>query len=314
VADQLQDGYTAAVEKLNIRKVLMIVAAIITAILLVIFFGLFTRNDRSLLFQSAKTIDHNGIQRKYRLVLPVGYSTDKSYPVIFALHGFRDTGSQFGLYSGLSNLASEKDVVVVYPEGLEKSWNGQVCCGYSFMNGVDDVGFIKELITEVESQYSIDSKKRYVIGYSNGGLLTQRLIQEIPQTFKAAAVVMSGAGTDEQLLDNSKANTPLLIINGENDSYVPLKDGESNGDGFQFASAEKTVNHWKQQYNATDEQRQENEAYVRTDYNTKQAALVHVIYKNTGHTWPQWRATGPLQAIPESTMLVWGFLDTRLSD
>jgi polyhydroxybutyrate depolymerase len=289
----------------------MILAALVLTLFLIIFFGVLSRNDRSLLFQSAKSIEHDGTQRRYRLVLPDKYSPDTSYPLIVALHGFRDSGTQLGLYSGLSNLASEKGVIIVYPEGLEKSWNGQICCGYAYMNNVDDVGYITQLIGELDSQYAVDRNRRYLVGYSNGGLLVQRLIHERPDTFQGAAVVMAGAGDTEQLLDNSSANTPLLILHGENDRYVPVRDGDASGDGFSFASVSATIEHWKNEYKVTDELQEETDAYVRTEYTTQKAALQHIVYKNTGHTWPQWRITQPFQKVPNSTRHIWDFFESN---
>merc|ERR1719461_1153480 len=40
---------------------------------------------------------------------------------------------------------------------------------------VDDVGFIDTLLDELEATYCIDRSRIYVTGYSNGGMMTQRL-------------------------------------------------------------------------------------------------------------------------------------------
>eukprot|EP01084_Bolivina_argentea_P069879 127078_1 len=51
----------------------------------------------------------------------------------------------------------------------------------------DDIGYLRELTTFIESQYCVDKSREYVIGYSNGGMMTQRIACEANDIFAAAA-------------------------------------------------------------------------------------------------------------------------------
>jgi len=66
------------------------------------------------------------ISRKYRLLLPAGYSRDEAAAVIFDFHGYSgDSERQSGAGgSGFRQLAHEKGFVVVWPDGSDDSPSG----------------------------------------------------------------------------------------------------------------------------------------------------------------------------------------------
>ena len=64
--------------------------------------------------------------------------------------------------------AEEHGVIAVYPDAWRQAWavDGSTPADLNF---VDDVVFMRDLIDEVSSNYSIDPKRVYAAGISNGG-------------------------------------------------------------------------------------------------------------------------------------------------
>jgi len=92
----------------------------------------------------SSTISHQGYQREYLVHLPPGYSTSKSYPVVFVLHGGGiGTGPQIQNYTKFDAIADTAGVISIYPTALNTNWaDGRG--NQSDVDGIDDVGFFCE--------------------------------------------------------------------------------------------------------------------------------------------------------------------------
>lgn len=288
--------------------ILLYILAFLAVLTLFVFFVVLTGNDRKILFDKPQTLTHDGIERSYRVRLPKNYDKNQRYPVVFAFHGLGDQGKHLEFYSGLSNLAQEQSFIAIYPEGIKQSWNGGICCDYAEEHNIDDVGFVKSLLASLHEQYSIDDDKIYATGFSNGGVLVARLIQELPDTFAGAAMVMSSFGVEEEILPLSDTNTSLLIINGTKDKYVPPTDN-SPTNSFKFITLEKMNKIVSSKFNcANDPAVTENDKFIHMAYDCDQQRLETYLYKDIAHTWPGWRVFNPLTKVPESTKIIWDFL------
>lgn len=296
--------------KKKVNIFLIVVGSLIFSLLLALLYML-TSNDLRVITDSHQAISVNGSERQYRVKLPSGYSEDKQYPVVLAFHGYRDRGKQIEFYSGLSNLADREDFIAIYPEGVQRSWNGQVCCGYSYEQDIDDAQFIRELIDNVSSDYGIEQDSMYLTGFSNGGLMVQTLMQQYPDLFAAGAMVMSSSGVEGELLDIDNAKSPLLMVNGTNDRYIPFNPGDFAPSEFRFISAREAIDHWKSNYEATLAERRQYSDYEHYSYEQGKAPLEWHVYNDTPHRWPGWRVTRPWKEVPESTERIWEFLSSN---
>jgi polyhydroxybutyrate depolymerase len=112
--------------------------------------------------------------------------------VVFDLHGYTSNATQQGLISGWGGVAEANGFAVVRPEGTGglQSWNGgDTCCGTALAQGVDDVGFMKALLAELQTQLCVDESRVYASGLSNGGALSHRLGCDAADVFAAVAPV-----------------------------------------------------------------------------------------------------------------------------
>ena len=112
-----------------------------------------------------------GRERTYLLHLPPAYDGKHSLPLVIVLHGGGGNAPGAVHMTGFSEKANKEGFVVVYPNGSGRlknrllTWNSGNCCGYALDNNVDDVGFIRALIDELEKTRAIDPKRVYVDGH-----------------------------------------------------------------------------------------------------------------------------------------------------
>lgn len=288
------------------RFILLILVFLFVTVVsaIIIFFFLLAPGDRRLLFTGSQAITVNGTERSYKLV---NETDNEPRPLIIALHGFRDRAWWLSGYSGLHILAENEGATLALPSGRGQSWNGQFCCGWAYLNNVDDVSFITQMITNIQREHAIDDSRIYLVGFSNGGILVQRLLHERPDLFAAGVSVMSGVGDNDNTLDISNATAPLLLVQGTQDNYVPLREQLSSG-GFSFLPANDTANIWAEHYGLTGKQLEQTSAYDEYTWESDtKNQLVQRIYE-TSHRWPQWRIATFPDAAPDSTQAMWDFL------
>ena len=129
-------------------------------------------------------------ERTYIAHMPAAQGT---LPVVINLHGGGSNAEQQQRYSGMDAVADREHFIVVYPNGTGQGrfrvWNAGTCCGRAPMQRVDDVGFIRAIIDDLARRTSIDRKRIYATGMSNGSMMTYRLAAEAPDLVAAVAPV-----------------------------------------------------------------------------------------------------------------------------
>ena len=199
--------------------------------IVVVSFVLFSSFSSELLKDKKETLVHDGIKRSYLVHLPKNYTPTKTYPLVLALHGGSGTAKRFNrsTRNRFNELADEEGFILVYPQGVQKSWNDnnkRNQLGAARKQNIDDVGFIRKMIEKLESNYPIQSKNIFSCGISNGGLMSQTLAAQLPEKIKAIGMVASNfsqAQVDE--MQDSKPFS-IIMINGTEDPIFPYSEGE----------------------------------------------------------------------------------------
>ena len=192
----------------------------------------------------AGSVTSGAVQRSFQLHLPVGYAAGRPHALVLLFHGGLGTGMQMESSSRMSPIADREGFVVVYPDGVSRSWNAGTCCGPPAEQGLDDVRFVADLLDHLESQLCIDRRRVFAGGMSNGAMFSHRLACELSTRIAAIAPV---AGVNVTTACNPSRPVPLLMIHGSADKHVPWEGGMGCGiAGVPFTSVPDTIAGWQQ--------------------------------------------------------------------
>ncbi len=250
------------------------------------------------------SIEIDGLNRSYTLHTPTGDHEKEMYPLIIALHGGGGTAkSMIRLTQGRFNKIADRDgAFVVYPEAVRRHWNEgrDLPISFAHRNNVNDVGFIRKLITSLVNNYPIDPERVFVTGMSNGGLMAYKLACAMPELITAIAPVTATIPTDILAECSNVEGTGLMIVNGTEDPYMPYHGGTISILGMdrgEVISTGKTVHHWLRQNGC--QVHSEKKMMPNTVHHDKTTATQYfysdctsgvkvALYRveGGGHTWP----------------------------
>lgn len=197
------------------------------------------------------TLVSNGIEREYHLFVPEDHN---DRPVVILLHG--GGGSHDSLigrtitkapYKVWLSLAEQNNFFIAVPNGTLGStgirmWN-DCRIDASGNPDVDDVRFIEDMLTKIKNDYDYDPSKVYVVGTSNGGHMTLRLAQEIPEKITAFAVIVASISENSKCADSS-VPVSALFMNGTEDPILPFEGGEMLSNRGLVFSTQESIDYW----------------------------------------------------------------------
>jgi len=169
-----------------------------------------------------KTIPYGGVNRTYYLYVPSQYDGSKKVPLVLALHPAGGTGFLFELSTGWMHLAEGNDFIVAYPDGgigyaFGFRWNV-----YKWGESPDDFGFLMALISQLKSDYQIDSSRIYMTGHSSGASMTTTFALRNANVLAAIAPVsglwITSYDIDPSNISRPNAHIPVHIWRGEFES------------------------------------------------------------------------------------------------
>jgi len=137
------------------------------------------------------------MKRYYTLHVPPSYHGKRPFPVVLNFHGGGGNPKTQRHISRMDASADRHGFIVVYPQGTNKknklikgyTWNAGGCCGWAQENKVDDVAFTEALLDSLQADFSIDKKRVYATGISNGAIMSFRLACEMSDRIAAIAPI-----------------------------------------------------------------------------------------------------------------------------
>ena len=277
--------------------------------------------------ESGEKLLVNGLERTYRLHVPVNLPAGKPAPLLLVFHGRATNGWMTSFLTGFSGLADKEGFIVAYPDGLYHNWNdgrgSEV--SRSHLEKVDDEGFIKALIENVATRYAVDPKRVYATGISNGALFTHYFAGRNPDLITAIACVAGGLPQPFDQSFDPKYPVSALLINGTEDPIVPFNGGAiAPGARGKVLSTVDTLKRWiaKNKCQAVPRpfpipDRDPGDGCVASGYQWYQgdfaSEVIFVKVHGGGHTWP-----GSIQYLPKifigricrdfsATRMIWNF-------
>lgn len=259
-----------------------------------------------------------GRNRFFKVHLPLGYTVQKEYPVVFVFHGGGGNPDNIEKTTDFSAKADKEGFIVVYPYGTGSfpkkllTWNTWDCCGYADKKNIDDVSFIKKVLEIIKTKYSVNQNMIFATGLSNGGMMCYLLACEMPDQFAAVAPVAATMFDENQCPANSEIS--MIIFNSIDDKHIPYEGGIGDESIVKVEKmpVEKVVNFWVNKFNCVLLNKTEVSSYNKIDYMNKKGTEI-IFYKmmGGGHSWPGGErgrlfADKPVKDV-SATDLIWDF-------
>jgi len=252
----------------------------------------------------------------YKYIPDTVSDSDEKVPLVVSLHGAGGCATLPAM--GWGTIANEDGVVVIWPEGSKSplpgnvpdfvsmelnTWNdGSGLFGAEEL-GIDDVGFLQKMLTDVLSNDPrIDANRVYVSGHSNGAVLAQRFALQT-RGVVAGVVAVAGAALPADpewspggdVIDGYGA-TPLVLVSGREDGVVPFDERRGP-----LAGAIPSLNGWAvvngcPDVEATVVEYEEYDQHSFTDCANKTAVTLLEV-KGVGHH-PFTKGKGQFQISP----------------
>jgi polyhydroxybutyrate depolymerase len=246
------------------------------------------------------TFRSGGMDRTYTLHVPPGGPVG----LVLSLHGGGGTGIGQQDLTDFDAVADAHDLLVVYPDGYDKSWADGRGASPADRRHVDDVGFLVGLVGKLHNDYNIGPGHVFVTGMSNGGFMSNRLACERADVFAAIAPVAGTLGVG--VACHPSRPVSVWEEHGTADPLVPFNGGKVRGRGG--VSHSVSVNSMMDKWRSADGCRGDPSAQVLPDVgdgtvvhrfdSTACAASSEVVFyqiDNGGHTWP-----GGKQYLPKA--------------
>jgi len=269
---------TRAIMKMKIGRM----AARISIVIVIFLFAGIALNKYVLSPSHVLTLD--GQKRTFTIYTPSKsfMKSHRDIPVLFVLHGNPSYSWQIQLYTGMSEVAREKNFIVVYPDASKQRWP------YENERDIEnEVNYISGLIDFIKSEYPIDTNRIYMSGISGGGIFSIILANRIPDQIAALAVVAGNVPKSISITESIPPKPTMLIhgtedfiYNGRDDLYSAVESiriwSTANGCAPDNTLLEANLNNV---YSAV-------EGVEINQFKCSRAPLLFYKINNGGHHWP----------------------------
>jgi polyhydroxybutyrate depolymerase len=265
--------------------------------------------------------------RSFQWTSPSNITSTQRLPVVVLLHGndgFSDPISEItDPKGGFDTFAEQQGFIAIYPKS-SGSWNHGSAPS---PNRDDDVSFIIEAVKIVARQRNIDGRRVFIAGFSEGGMMAQRVVCDTPGGFAGLAVV--AASLSRSLAENCKNgnSVPAIFVFGTSDPMIDFGGGWFSSIVLgELLSVDASVNFWVNKNNAVFQTRRalpdldsrDNTTTTVENYQNRGRNMVQ-FYKvaGGGHTWPGGTQYAPLRSVGNvardfsANQAIWDFFMAR---
>lgn len=270
------------------------------------------------------TMLHRGRERWYEIHVPPSYKAGTPSPLVLNLHGGAGNPTQQRDDSGMNRVADEHGFLVVYPAGSGRfkermlTWNIGEGDTYAVENNIDDIGFLRAVIDEVSRNFSVDPKRVYATGFSQGAFMSYRLACEMSDRIAAIAPV-SGVLLGDAGRCRPGRPVPIIHFHGKLDPNVAYDGGvgEKAHDKIARRSVNDTIAFWLEKNGIAAKPTREDrrgKAVMRAYGPAPNGAeIVLWTLEDGGHTWPGGESSLPERMVGavnkdiDASALIWDF-------
>jgi len=256
-------------------------------------------------------IESGGLNRTYEYYIPSSYDSEGDpVPLLFSFHGLGSSGVEQIDLTAFDVLAEQEGFIAVFPDateldpddypeaelpslpGAEIQWNlGAESLQYCA--GIDDVGFVSDMVAWFGDNYNINESQIYSTGMSDGALFSYLLAFNLTGTFAGIAPV---CGPMPWGFGNLTA-TPITVIlmHGTADLILSYNGYGGLGGNVTY-SVDETIAYWRGVDNTTTgpvetvwgPTASDSTVVTRYVYSGGTDGTEVILFKveGGGHTWP----------------------------
>lgn len=173
-----------------------------------------------------RTVQVGGRNRTYRVLIPAAAKVGPA-PVVLAFHGGGGKGRDMETLTGFSAIALRESFIVAYPNAYEGNWvDGRTDFDIpARREKIDDVAFVKMILTDIARVTAIDPKRVYATGISNGAIFSHYLAAKLSDRIAAIAPVAGGIADPFHKEVAPPFPVSVLAMHGTKDPLVPFGGG-----------------------------------------------------------------------------------------
>lgn len=168
-------------------------------------------------------------ERPFTLHVPDSYDKTKPAPLVILLHGYTASGEKQEAYMKFTAESDKRGFLYATPDGLTDSrgnrfWNATDACCNLYGASVDDSAYVSNIIKTVESSYTVDTKRVYLIGHSNGAFMSFRMACDHADQVTAIAALNGATWADASKCKPSNG-VSVLDIRSTDDETINYAGG-----------------------------------------------------------------------------------------
>jgi polyhydroxybutyrate depolymerase len=189
----------------------------------------------------------------------------------------------------------------------------------------DDVAFLNQMLDQLALKYSVDTRRIYATGLSDGGFMALRVGCNMAD--RVAAIAAVGAAMPKTMICLPARPVPALFINGTDDPIVPDNGGTYKPGRFHVLSAEDSTKTWakfdrceekpaQDKLPSPDKGGKETKTFTYSACKDNAQVVLYSV-KGGGNTWPggeQYtteKEVGKTSNAINANEAIWSFLVTK---
>jgi len=171
-----------------------------------------------------------GGDRPVGIHVPPSYKAGTAVPLVMMLHGYGFSATEEEIYLGITAQSDKQGFIYAMPNGTLDTagnpfWNADDACCNFYGSTVDDSTYLSNVITEIEKSYTIDPKRVFLMGHSNGAFMSYRMACDHADQI-AAIVSLAGAMPTDATKCKPSAPVATLEIHGSADPTILFAGGD----------------------------------------------------------------------------------------
>ncbi len=161
--------------------------------------------------------------------VPASYDGSQPTPLVILLHGYTATGQQVENWMQFAGLVDEYEFLYLYPTGTtdilnNPFWNATDACCDLFGSGVDDSGYLGDVLAAMQANYNVDPNSIHFAGHSNGAFMSYRMACDYADVV-ASIASLAGATFLDPLDCTPLEPVHTLQIHGTADGVIAYGGG-----------------------------------------------------------------------------------------